>query len=418
MQHPKILFRKGKDHIASHMHPWIFSQALVTPRDISNGTIADVYTSDGKKFLGRGYYNSNSQIAFRFLTRDIDEEIDVTFFERRFRELLAIRERFIDQKNTNAFRVVFGESDFMPGLIVDKYNRVFVMQIHTLGMEAQRENVIAAIKSVFKPETIFERSDVGVRRHEGLTDLPVRHIFGKELPNEIEILENGVKFLVNVTKGQKTGMFLDQRENRKALQKYVTGKRVLNCFCYTAGFSVYAALAGAKETVNVDVSGEALETAKRIFELNGLSSKKHKFEDADVFNFIEKCASAGEKKDTSFVRTNGLATPVCGGGLFDVIILDPPAFVKNQKSLKQGLSGYLFINEKALRLLPQGGILVSSSCSAHVTDEIFQKTLAMAAARAKCTLRTLEIRHQPIDHPFNIHFPEGKYLKFYVMLKS
>lgn len=370
----------------------------MTPRDIANGDIADIYTSDGKKFLGRGYYNSNSQIAFRFLTRDINEEINVAFFEKRFRELLAIRERFIDQKNTNAYRVVFGESDFMPGLIVDKYNRVFVMQIHTLGMEAQRDNVIAAMKSVFKPETIFERSDVGVRRHEGLTDLPVRHIFGKELPNEIEILENGVKFLVNVTKGQKTGMFLDQRENRKALQKYVTGKRVLNCFCYTAGFSVYAALAGAKETVNVDVSGDALETAKRIFELNDLPTKHHRFEDADVFDFIEKCASAGEK--------------------FDVIVLDPPAFVKNQKSLQQGLSGYLFINEKALKLLPPGGVLVSSSCSAHVTDEMFQKTLAMAAARAKCTLRTLEIKHQPIDHPFNIHFPEGKYLKFYVMLKN
>jgi len=396
--YPKILLRPGKEHILGHMHPWIFSQALQAPGKIQNGELVDVWGSDGKKFFARGYYNGNSQIAVRILTRNSEEEINAAFFEKRFQELKKIRERFIDMKQTNAFRLVFGESDGLPGLIIDQYDHVLVIQIHTLGMEMLRKEVLAAMKLVFHPKTIFERSDIGVRLLEGLKDMPVGHLSGEKLNGEIQILEHGIPLLVNVQAGQKTGLFLDQRENRKALQKYVRGVRVLNCFCYTAGFSVYAALAGAKETVNVDVSGEALETAKRNFELNKIPLTSHRFIDKDVFEVLSESAQKNEK--------------------FDVIILDPPAFVKNQKSLKKGLSGYLFINEKALGLLPKGGILVSSSCSAHVTDEMFQKTLAMAASRSGCTLKTLEIRHQPIDHPFNVHFPEGKYLKFYVMLKG
>jgi 23S rRNA (cytosine1962-C5)-methyltransferase len=397
VNYPKILLRPGKEHILGHRHPWIFSQALQAPEKIKNGDLVDVYSSDGKKFLARGYYNGNSQIAVRILTRDPQETIDTGFFERRFHEFKKIRERFIDTKQTNAFRMVFGESDGLPGLIIDKYDRVYVIQIHTLGMEMLRKELLAAIKLIFGPETIFEKSDVGVRLQEGLKDMPVRHLGGKKLTGEVQILEHGIPFLVNIQAGQKTGFFLDQRENRKTLQKYVRGAYVLNCFCYTAGFSVYAALAGAHETINVDVSAEALETAKRNFTLNKIPLKNHRFLGKDVFEVLSDFAKKNEK--------------------FDVIILDPPAFVKNQKSLKKGLSGYLFINERALGLLSKGGILVSSSCSAHVTDEMFQKTLAMAASRAGCGLKTLEIQHQPIDHPFNIHFPEGKYLKFYVMLK-
>lgn len=399
MSYTKLLLRPGKDHIPASGHPWIFSQAIqAKPAMPKDGEIVDIHSSDGKKFLARGYYNSRSQIVVRILTRDISENIDGAFFEKRFRELLAVRERFIDTKRTNAFRVVFGESDGMPGLIVDKYNEVYVIQIHTLGMETLREMVIAATQKIFHPQTIFERSDVGVRQQEGLPDMPVRHLAGKELTGEVEILENGIPFLVNVTEGQKTGFFLDQRENRRALQQYVRGKRLLNCFCYTAGFSLYAALAGASETVSVDLAKPALETAKRNFERNKLSLNHHQFIAKDVFEALSEFEK--EKKP------------------FDIIILDPPAFVKNQKSLEKGLRGYLYINESALRLLPTGGILVSSSCSAHVTDEMFQKMLSLAASRARCGLKALEIRHQPVDHPYNVHFPEGKYLKFYVMLKT
>lgn len=398
MQYQKILIQPGREHILGHNHPWIFSQAIQTPKSIADGAIVDIFGSDGGEFFARGYYNSRSQIAIRILTRDPQEQINKSFFEKKLRELMAMRQRFIDTKNTNAFRTVFGESDGIPGLILDKYADVYVMQIHTLGMEMLKKDVIEAIKSVFNPKTIFEKSDVGVRRREGLPDMPVNHIFGLQLPDEIEILENGIKFLVNIRDGQKTGFFLDQRENRKALQKYAQGARILNCFCYTAGFSIYAALAGAKETVNVDSSAPALETAKRNFQINGLAPKKHQFVAEDVFEMLNNLA--GQKEH------------------FDIIILDPPAFVKNQKSLKKGLQGYLFINERALSLLPNGGILISSSCSAHVTDEMFQKMLSIAASRAGCGLKTLEIKHQPIDHPFNVHFPEGKYLKFHVMLKT
>lgn len=406
MAYPKILLKAGREHIIFHNHPWIFSNGLAGFAEqkegrFKNGEIADIYSGDGKRFLARGYYNKNSQIAVRLLTRDKTEKIDAAFFEKRFRTLLARRERFINTKQTNAFRVVFGESDGMPGLIIDKYDRGFVMQIHTLGMELLRDAVISTMKTVFEPKTIFEKSDVGVRLQEGLPDMPVRHVWGEKLKKEIEILENGVRFLVNIKDGQKTGFFLDQRENRRALQKYcagAAGAKILNCFCYTAGFSVYAALAGAKQTVNVDVSKEALETAKRNFSINKLNPANHRFIDGDAFDVLNEYAKKRER--------------------FDIVILDPPAFVKNQKSLTNGLNGYLFINERALQILPDGGILVSSSCSAHVTDEMFQKMLAMAASKANCGLKTLEIKHQPIDHPFNIHFPEGKYLKFYVMIKA
>lgn len=348
--------------------------------------------------MARGYCNKNSQIAVRIFTRNPEEKIDALFFEKKFKDLMAGREKFINTRNTNAFRAVFGESDGIPGLIIDKYADVYVIQIHTLGMEMLRDFAIEAIRKVFNPKTIFEKSDVGVRLQEGLKDMPVRHIWGEELPDEIEIMENGIKFLVNIREGQKTGFFLDQRENRKTVQKYASGKKILNCFCYTAGFSVYAALAGSTKTVNIDESKPALETAKLNFQINGLNPEKHDFIAEDAFKILENFARTKEK--------------------FDIVILDPPAFVKNQKSLKKGLSGYLFINEQALRILPQGGILISSSCSAHVTDEMFQKTLAMAASKANCSLKTIEIKHQPIDHPFNVHFPEGKYLKFYVMLKG
>lgn len=379
-------------------HPWIFSMALQYDEHVPNGSIVDVYDSTGRKFLARGYYNGQSQINVRILTTDPNKAINTDFFVQKFAELKKLREQFIDIKKTNAYRLAFGESDGVPGLIVDRYNKVLVIQIHTLGMELLKKEVLSALKAVFNPETIYERSDIGVRSQEGLPDQPKGLLFGKPVEKEMEFLENGIPMLVNIEDGQKTGMFLDQRDNRKALQAYVKGKSVLNCFCYTGGFSLYAALAGAQKVVSVDSSGPALETAKRNFALNGIDPEKHEFLDKDVFDLLESYRSK---------RTE-----------FDVIILDPPAFVKNQKSLKKGLQGYTFINERALQLLPKGGILVSSSCSAHVTDELFQRMLSMAAAKAHCTLKVVEMRNQPIDHPYNLFFPEGKYLKFYVMIKD
>jgi 23S rRNA (cytosine1962-C5)-methyltransferase len=395
--YPKILLKPGKEHIMNSRHPWIFSMALQYYGDTENGSIVDVYDSTGKKFLARGYYNTKSQITVRILTLDPAQQINADWFVQRFAELKKERERFIDAKQTTGYRLVFGESDGVPGLIVDKYADVLVLQIHTLGMDLLKKEIVSGLKAVFNPKSIYERSDIGVRSQEGLADQPKGLLFGEPLPRELEFLENGIPMLVNIEEGQKTGMFLDQRENRKALQAYTKDKTVLNCFCYTGGFSLYAALAGAKKVTSVDSSGPALETARRNFELNGLKPEKHEFLDRDVFDLLDEYRNKRQS--------------------FDVIILDPPAFVKNQKSLKKGLQGYTFINERALQLLPTGGILVSSSCSAHVTEEMFQKMLAMAAAKARCTLKVLEIRNQPIDHPYNLFFPEGKYLKYYVLLK-
>lgn len=399
MNLPRVFLKAEKEKgIIKKHHPWLFSEALREANKPENGSLVDIYQSDEKTFFARGCYNQYSSISVRILTRDQKEIIDGGFFEKRFRELSQFRERFINTRETNAYRVVFGESDGLPGLIVDRYDQTYVIQIHTAGMEALKPLVIDALKKNFSPKTIYERSDVNVRLKEGLKDCPRQHIFGQNITGEIKILEHGIPFFVNVTHGQKTGFFLDQRENRKAIQKYSAGKRVLNSFCYTAGFSVYAALGGAKQTVNVDIAPEALETAKRNFQLNKLPVENHQFIKADVFDYLE--TAIREKEN------------------FDMIILDPPAFVKNKKTLKSGLSGYLRINERALTLLPKGGILVSSSCSSHVSDEMLKDTLTLASHRARCTLKILEIRHQPPDHPYNLDFPEGKYLKFWICIKG
>lgn len=401
ISYPKVfLTREKEEGILKKRHPWIFSHATFAEGEsvIPNGEVVDVYLSDRKTFFGRGYFNHYSQIRVRLLTRDPKESIDEQFFEKRLKALFEMRKQFIDEKLTNAYRVVFGESDSLPGFILDRYDEVYVMQIHTAGMEKLKPLLIDAIQKVFQPKTLYERSDVNVRLLEGLKECPRQHIFGEKISGEIKILENEIPFYVDVIHGQKTGFFLDQRENRKALQKYAADRKILNCFCYTGAFSVYAALAGAKETVNVDVSKDALETAKRNFVLNKIPLMKHHFVEADVFDFLDKTLK--EKRN------------------FDFIILDPPAFAKNKKTIKSGLSGYLKINEMALRLLPPGGILVSCSCSSRVTDELFQDMLTLASHRTSCELKVLEIRHQPLDHPFNLDFPEGKYLKFWVCLKE
>ncbi|MGE3278201.1 MAG: class I SAM-dependent rRNA methyltransferase [Candidatus Altimarinota bacterium] len=377
-------------------HPWLFTDAIQAVDGIHDGELCDVYLSNRKTFFGRGYFNSKSKIVVRILTRFPNQTIDERFFVERMETLQRERERFIDMSSTNAYRLVFAESDGLPGLIVDRYDQTFVIQIHTLGMDVLKDLVVEALKSVFQPKSIYERSDAQVRFLDGLTNNPSQLLYGEEPTGEIMIKEHGVSFYVDIVHGQKTGLFLDQRENRKALQGYCEGKNVLNCFAYTGGFSLYAALGGASRVTSVDISKNAIAAAERNFQLNSVDSKKQEAVVADVFDYLEDCRP----------------------GSFDVIVLDPPAFVKNNKSIKKGMAGYLQINEAALRILPKNGILVSSSCSSYVTDEMFQKMLTIASHRAGCSLKVLEIKHQPPDHPFNIDFPEGKYLKFWILQKA
>jgi len=376
-------------------HPWLFTDAIQEVDGIQDGELCDVYLSNRKTFFGRGYYNSKSKIVVRILTRVPIQVIDESFFEERFRTLQRERSSFIDMEKTNAYRLCFAESDGLPGLIVDRYADAFVIQIHTLGMEQLKPIVISALRKVFQPKTIYERSDAQVRFQDGLTNNPSQLLFGEEPKGEILIKENNVLFYVDIAHGQKTGLFLDQRENREILQNYVRGKKVLNCFSYTGGFSLYAALGGAEKVASVDISKNAIAAAIRNFNLNKIPAEKHQGIVADVFDYLDSCKP----------------------GSFDITVLDPPAFVKNKKSIKKGMAGYLQINEAALRILPENGILVSSSCSSYVTDEMFQKMLTIASHRTGCSLKVLEIKHQPPDHPFNLDFPEGKYLKFWICQK-
>jgi 23S rRNA (cytosine1962-C5)-methyltransferase len=387
--YPPVQLRTDRVRNVQSGHPWIFSGALAGTPKVADGSLVRIMA--GKQFVGIGYYNSHTDIAIRVLSLS-DEVIDARFFADRFRTLRRRKEEWLPAK-TNAFRAVFGEADGIPGLVVDKYNNVLVTQFHTFGMNSLKQVVVEGLVKAFSPATIVERSDVGVRKMEGLEDQPIGILYGKDV-TEVEIEEQGRKFLVNVIEGQKTGFFLDQRENRQAITRYCSGRTMVNCFSYTGGFSVYAA-ATAKRVVSVDISKPAMEFCRRNFKLNGLAAPEKDFLAVDVFDYL-KAMQPGE---------------------FDFIILDPPSFAKNRKQLPNAIKAYTTINSKALEKLPEGGILVSSSCTSHVDPGTFVKILNQAAINTRCTLKVLESREQPFDHPYNLAFPEGRYLKFFILQK-
>ncbi len=391
--YPRIQLHSGREKSLHFRHPWVFSRAIQhVPKGIENGALVLVEDFSGK-CVGTAYYNVRSQIALRFLAFE-KRVIDVKFFSEKFQENLAFRKRFLDLSTTNAFRLAFSESDGLPGLIVDVYGDFVVVQIHTLGMDRLRSTVVDALVKVLKPKGIYERSDVEVRKKDGLFTMPVGVLYGQEPPPAYEITEHGLKFLIDLKAGQKTGFFLDQRENRLALRKYVPKKNVLNLFSYSGGFSVSALAGGAKKVTSVDISGPALELARENFSLNGFDPSKHVFETKDVFDFLDEQAKNKER--------------------YDVVVVDPPAFVKNKESLNHGANAYIKLNHKALELLSDDGILVTSSCSSHVSQELFRTILFKAALQCHRELVVLEQKSQPHDHPLNINFPEGEYLKFFI----
>lgn len=383
----QILPERTKNIVAGH--PWIFSGALGRNQPIPDGSIVRILS--GTQLLGTGYFNSHTDIAVRVLTLR-DEEIDVRFFVEKFKAIRRRKEPWLPAR-TNAYRAIFGEADGVPGLVVDKYDQVLVAQFHTLGMDRLKPMVVEALRQVYSPESIVERSDVKIRNAEGMDDLPVGILYGKDV-TDVEIEEQGFKFLVNVIEGQKTGFFLDQRENRQAIVRYAKGRSLANCFSYTGGFSVYAASV-AKRVVSVDISKPAMEFCRRNFRLNGHPVSEGDFLAQDVFDFLKDMAP----------------------GAFDFIILDPPSFAKNKKQLTNAIKAYITINSKALEKLPEGGILVSSSCTSHVDQSTFIKILHQSSVNARCTLKVLESREQPFDHPYNLSFPEGRYLKFFILQK-
>lgn len=371
-------------------HPWVFSGALKNiPDGLASGTPVKLVNEEGG-FLAQGYFNSYSQIAVRLWSWDENETVDEKFFEKKISDAYALRKQLVASKKTDSYRLVHSENDLLPGLIVDKYGEYLVLQFHTTGIEFWKDAIVKALKKVLEPTGIYERSDVRTRGIEG-AEKKAGLLFGK-VPERIKISENGYKFWVDVMGGQKTGFFLDQRDKRQALAKYAEDKTVLNCFSYSGGFSVYALGAGAKHVVSVDASESALELAVENVKLNKLDVKKCDFVCGDVKQYLFDANQEEKKK-------------------FDVIVLDPPAFVKDRHKVKEGLMGYKKINEMALRILPSNGVLVSASCSAHVTLSDFRYMLSESAGHTRRSLQVLETYTHGIDHPELVSFMEGEYLK-------
>ena len=371
-------------------HPWVFSQALAKiPDGIPPGEPVELVGEAGE-FLASGYFNSYSQIAVRVWGHEKDEAVDASFFTRRIERAWQIRRQYVESPSTNAYRLINGENDLLPGLIVDKYADYLVVQFHTRGIESWKTEIAGVLERVLRPQGIYERSDVPVRKQEKLGS--VQGILSGAVPERVIIRENGFQFFVDVKRGQKTGFFLDQRDKRQACMKYSKEKNVLNCFSYTGGFAVYALAGGARHVTSVDTSESALGLAKENVVLNGFDPARCAF----ICDDVKRCLRNSKER-------------------FDVIILDPPAFIKDHRKKKEGIVGYRGINEMAIRALSKDGILVTCSCSAHLTLEDFRYLLSEAGGKAGRSLRFLEAYTHGIDHPQLVPFTEGSYLKCFII---
>ncbi|GAC1428895.1 MAG: class I SAM-dependent methyltransferase [Ktedonobacteraceae bacterium] len=390
VNYPSASLKPYKEESLANGHAWIFSGALQQPpRWIEAGGLVDVKSSKGQ-FVARGYYNPHTDIAIRILTRNPEEAIDAAFVHDRVQRAVALRGVF-QPEQTNAYRLIHSEGDGLPGLVVDRFADFLVMQIHTAGMERLRPLVIEALLQETGVSGILLRNDSMSRRREGLeVEEPVT--VAGEVPEHITIRENGVQFLVDPWQGQKTGFFLDQRDKRESLRKYTLGKRVLNCFSYTGGFSLYAA-STSKEThiTSVDISGPAIEASRKNFVLNLLNPDNYEFRIADVFAYLEEATQRGEQ--------------------FDVVVLDPPAFAKTQSTRNNALKAYRRLNTLGMQVLRPGGILLTCSCSGVVGMDDLLGVLSLSAQRFQRSVQLLETYTHGVDHPINLAMPETAYLK-------
>ena len=369
---------------------WIFSGALQQPpRWIEPGGLVDVKSSTGQ-FVARGYYNPRTDIAIRLLTRNIEQTIDEDFLRLRIRSAVDLRKVF-DSDKTNTYRLINSEGDGLPGLIVDRFAEILVAQIHTAGMERIRTQLFDALLEETDTRGILLRNDSQSRRREGL-ELEEPRVATGAVPMQVTVRENNVLFYVDPWQGQKTGFFLDQRDKREALCKYVQAKRVLNCFSYSGSFSVYAALTSEKTQVtSLDISAPAIEAARENFILNGLDPNHHQFLVVDVFDYLEQARESGEQ--------------------FDVVVLDPPAFAKTQSARTQALKAYRRLNTLGMQVLRPGGILLTCSCSGVIGMDDVLGALSQSAQRLHRTVQLLEIYTHGVDHPINLAMPETSYLK-------
>ena len=384
-----VTLKKGEEKRILQFHPWVYANEVskIEGKD-AQGSIARVQAFDGR-FVGYGFINHKSKILVRIVSRD-ETPVDRDFFYNRIKAAKEYRESL---GYGDSYRVVFGESDLLPALIVDKYGDHLSVQFLALGMEVRKQMIVDILVDLFHPACIYERSDVAVREKEGLAQ--TKGVLYGTLNKDLVIEENGIKMGIDVENGQKTGYFLDQKENRDNLKRYVKDKTVLDCFCNQGGFSLCAAKYGAKEVVAADISELALESVRKNAEMNGF--KNITTVAADVFELLKDYKKEGKK--------------------FDVIILDPPAFIKTVDSVKNGYYGYRDINTQALKLLNDGGTLVTCSCSQHLTVPLFMQMLTEASVVAKTPVRFVELRTQARDHAFLLGAEEGLYLKVAVLKK-
>jgi 23S rRNA (cytosine1962-C5)-methyltransferase len=368
-------------------YPWVFqSEVDYIEGDFEPGDFVNVYNHQ-RHFLAKGYINPKSQMIVRVLTQNPNDELNAQFFMNRIRQAWAYRERMIP--GVRSCRAVYGEADFLPGLIVDKYEDVLVVQILSLGMEKRKEWILQALLDVFQPKAIYLRNDVHVRELEGLKQ--EKGFWYGTCDTNVQIEENGVKYIVDIENGQKTGFFFDQRQNRAAIQPLITSEStVLDCFTHTGSFMLNACLYGAKHVTAVDISEHAIETAKRNAALNGFTNVQ--FVVANAFDYLRECVQEGKK--------------------WDVVIIDPPAFAKSAHAVPKALAGYKDINLNGLKLVKDGGFFVTASCSYHVHPDMFQAMVAEAAFDAKKVLRQIHWSGAGYDHPKLLAADEGDYLKF------
>lgn len=388
-----VTLKKGEGRTIKAGGMWIFDNEIESIMgSFTDGDIVVIHDFDGYP-MGKGFINRNSKIEVRLLTRNSKQEIDGEFLKQRVKDAWEYRKKTVD---ISSCRVIFGEADFLPGLVIDKFSDVLVVESLALGIDRFKLQIIDLLKEILledgiKIKGVYERSDAKVRLNEGMER--VKGFIGEEFDTNVEITENGVKYIVDVKDGQKTGFFLDQKYNRLAIQKLCRGARVLDCFTHTGSFALNAGIAGAREVIGVDASQLAVDQATENARLNGLENVVS-FRCEDVFELLPKLEAEGEK--------------------FDVVILDPPAFTKSRSSIKNAIKGYREINLRAMKLVKNGGFLATCSCSHFMSYDLFTETINQAARNVHKRLRQVEFRTQAPDHPILWAADESYYLKFYI----
>lgn len=396
---PRVTVTEKCRKRTSDGHPWIYDNEITAADEIADGALADVISEKGR-YIGTGFFNSNSKIRVRIISRNANDTFDDSFFRRRLEYAYSYRKTVMTEEDMNACRLIFGEADGFPGLTVDKFNDLLSVQILSLGIEQRRDIILNALLDILrndgvKIKGVYLRNDVNIRTLEGMSEEKGWYFREGDTSPVTEIVENGIRYRVDVENGQKTGFFLDQKYNRRAAASIARGKNVIDCCTHTGSFALNCAKAGAAHVTAVDVSAAAVEMARSNAVLNGLESNMD-FVQSDVFDFLKARIEAHDRSA-------------------DYIILDPPAFTKSRKTVGNARNGYLELNTLAMRLLPRGGYLATASCSHFMKDDLFADMLKAAAKAAGVDLRLIELRRQAPDHPILMAVDETEYLKFFLL---